>query len=108
MDVYLDEYTSDDAIRKYTSETAGFGISYLLEHDYAEVYLTAIDRYLNPQDSNSLRLLEFGCGGGMNIITLLSLLERTGRHVEMVIGTDFSPSLIGAAARESERFLSDQ
>ena len=34
---FLDEYVSDDAVRKYTTETAGYGISYLLEHEYARI-----------------------------------------------------------------------
>jgi SAM-dependent methyltransferase len=105
MDVYLEEYSSDDAIRKYTTETAGHGISYLLEHDYAEVYLTAINQYLNNPKNSDLRLLEFGCGGGMNIITLLSLLERKGKRVELAIGTDFSQRLIDVANAESAVLL---
>lgn len=33
-DVFFREYTSQDAIAKYTRATAGFGISYLLDHYY--------------------------------------------------------------------------
>jgi SAM-dependent methyltransferase len=105
MDVYLQEYTSDDAIARYTSRTAGHGISYLLEHDYARVYLSAIDQYLQFPASTPLRILEFGCGGGMNIITLVSLLERRGRKVELAVGSDFSGKLIEAANRESKMLL---
>src|SRR6187399_1938725 len=108
MDVYLQEYTADDAITRYTSRTAGHGISYLLEHDYAEVYLSAIDRFLELPRTTPLRLLEFGCGGGMNIITLLSLLERNGRKVELAVGTDFSDRLISAANNESKMLLSPE
>ena len=105
MDVYLQEYTADDAIARYTSKTAGHGISYLLEHDYAEVYLSAIERFLEVPRQTPLRLLEFGCGGGMNIITLLSLLEHNGRKVELAVGTDFSDKLISAANHESKMLL---
>ncbi len=105
MDTYLQEYSSDDAISKYTSQTAGHGISYLLEHDYAEVYLTTIDNLLQIPRQLPLKLLEFGCGGGMNIITLLSLLERKGRSVEVAYGTDFSEKLIQAANAESRSLL---
>ena len=38
---FVDEYTSEDAVRKYTTGTAGFGITYLLSNDYAEIYLNA-------------------------------------------------------------------
>ncbi len=105
MNVYLKEYSSDDAIRKYTSQTAGYGIGYLLENDYADVYLTAIDQFLKSPANTPLKLLEFGCGGGMNIITLLSLLERKGRRVELAYGTDFSEALISAANVESKTLL---
>src|SRR4051794_40501461 len=105
MDVYLQEYSADDAIARYTSRTAGHGISYLLEHDYAKVYLSAINQFLETPTDRPLRLLEFGCGGGMNIITLLSLLERRGKNVEIAIGTDFSEKLISAANSESKTLL---
>jgi SAM-dependent methyltransferase len=105
MDVYLQEYSSDDAIRRYTSKTAGHGISYLLENDYADIYLTALNQFLGRPANSPLRLLEFGCGGGMNILTLFSLLERKGVSVEEVIGTDFSEKLVTAANAESDVFL---
>jgi SAM-dependent methyltransferase len=105
MDTYLQEYSSNEAIRKYTSRTAGYGISYLLQNDYAEVYLSAIDQFLKVSAGTSLKLLEFGCGGGMNIITLLSLLERNGRSIDKAYGTDFSETLISAANVESKTVL---
>src|SRR5437016_3008729 len=108
MNVYLQEYSSGDAIRKYTSRTAGYGISYLLENDYAEVYLTAIHQFLQVPTRTPLKLLEFGCGGGMNIITLLSLLERKGKSVEIAYGTDFSETLIRAANVESKSLLTPE
>ncbi len=103
---FLDEYVSDDAVRKYTTETAGYGISYLLEHEYARIYLEAIDRYLRTSPQRPLRLLEFGCGGGMNITRLVSLLEGKGIPVERAYGTDFSPRLVEAAEMESKNLLS--
>jgi SAM-dependent methyltransferase len=106
MDVYLQEYSADEAVARYTSRTAGTGITYLLENDYAEVYLSAIRDFLQIPSQRPLRLLEFGCGGGMNIITLLTLLQRRGRRVELAIGTDFSEKLILAAQDESRNLLS--
>ncbi|MDQ6758462.1 MAG: class I SAM-dependent methyltransferase [Acidobacteriota bacterium] len=108
MDVYLKEYSADDAITRYTSRTAGHGISYLLENDYAQVYVTAIDQFLKVARDKPLRLLEFGCGGGMNIIALVSLLERRGRKVEQAVGTDFSAKLISAANSESKMLLTPE
>ena len=104
MDVYLEEYSSEQAIRRYTHETAGHGISYLLEHEYAEIYLDAIRNYLKTS-TKALHVLEFGCGGGMNIITLLPLLERNGINVESAVGTDFSETLVEAAKDEAKKLL---
>src|ERR1700756_5417633 len=97
---FLDEYVSDDAVRKYTTETAGYGISYLLRKDYARIYLNVVDSYLRISPARPLRLLEFGCGGGMNITRLVSLLDSRGISVERAYGTDFSSRLVRAAEQE--------
>lgn len=105
---FLEEYGSEDAVRKYSTETAGFGINYLLRHDYARVYLDAVDRYLRTSPPRPLRLLEFGCGAGMNIITLVSLLEQTGIPVECAYGADFSARLIESAGQEAKATLAPE
>jgi SAM-dependent methyltransferase len=107
-DSFFREYTSQDAILKYTRATAGFGISYLLDHDYRAVYLDAINRLPRQIKQGGIRMLEFGCGGGMNLLHLLSVLGRHGFKVESAIGTDFSPVLIEAANRETQRYLTPQ
>jgi len=101
------EYSSEAAIKKYSKGTAGYGISYLLEHDYGEVYLSAIEKYL-PKDRvrAGLRIWEFGCGAGMNLLHLVRLLESRGIRVERAIGTDFSEVLINAANKEARTYLS--
>ncbi len=101
---FVDEYTSEDAVRKYTTETAGYGITYLLSHDYARIYLDVVEA-LRTKPVRPLRLLEFGCGGGMNITRLLSLLDEAGVPIDRAYGTDFSPRLVQAAQHESEVFL---
>jgi SAM-dependent methyltransferase len=105
-DKFFEEYVSEDAVRKYTTGTAGFGINYLLRHDYAKVYLSAVDSYLKTSPARPLRLLEFGCGGGMNVISLVSLLEEKGIPVEFAYGTDFSPKLVQSAVQEAKASLS--
>jgi len=108
-DVFLEEYSTADAVRKYIRRTAGSGIEYLLDHDYADIYLDVITNYiLDTAKCTGLRLLEFGCGGGMNIIHLLSLLERKGIPVAHAYGTDFSKMLIEAANREADEHLSSE
>jgi SAM-dependent methyltransferase len=107
-DAFFREYTSQDAILKYTKATAGFGISYLLDHDYKRVYLEAINRLPQQLRQNGIRMLEFGCGGGMNLLHLIKVLSRKGIHVKGAIGTDFSPVLIQAATQEAQSHLTPQ
>src|SRR6266850_8449102 len=102
---FFKEYTSREAISKYTRATAGFGISYLLDHDYKEVYLRALDLLSHQLKKQGLRILEFGCGGGMNLLHLMSVLKQQGIRVEKAVGTDFSPVLIEAARREAKHCL---
>ena len=102
---FLEEYVSEDAVRKYTTETAGYGINYLLHHEYAKIYMKVLDQFLRTSPQRPLRVLEFGCGGGMNIITLVSLLERQGVPVECAYGTDFSPRLVESAGQEAKAGL---
>ena len=100
------EYSGAAAIRKYSKGTAGYGISYLLEHNYGKIYLETIEKYL-PKDraQAGLRIWEFGCGAGMNLLHLVMLLESRGIRVERAIGTDFSEVLINTANEEARRYL---
>jgi SAM-dependent methyltransferase len=102
---FIEEYGSEDAVCKYTTKTAGYGISYLLRHDYADIYLQAVNSYLQTSPRRPLRLLEFGCGGGMNINTLVAILEERGVPVECAYGTDFSPRLVESARQEAKTNL---
>jgi SAM-dependent methyltransferase len=102
---FLDEYGSENAVRKYTTGTAGFGIGYLLRNDYARVYFNVVDTYLRNPAARPLRVLEFGCGGGMNIICLVSRLQERQVPVECAVGTDFSARLVQAAEQEARSNL---
>jgi SAM-dependent methyltransferase len=104
-DAFFQEYTSGDAIVKYTRRTAGFGINYLLDHDYKAVYLDALHRLPPHVLAKGIRVLEFGCGGGMNLIRLLMILSGAGVRTEKAIGADFSPVLIDAARHEAKELL---
>ena len=53
-------------------------------------------------------MLEFGCGAGMNLLHLVSVLRREGIQVERAVGTDFSPVLIEAAQREGKDYLREE
>jgi SAM-dependent methyltransferase len=105
---FFREYTSQDAISKYTKATAGSGISYLLDHDYKDVYLKALHSLPSETLHGGIRILEFGCGGGMNLIHLLSVLRKEGVRFETAVGTDFSPVLIEAAKSEAKNYLTPE
>ena len=102
---YLQQYTSKDEILKYIRATAGFGINHLLNHDYKAVYLEALSLFPQQTREGGIRILEFGCGGGMNLLHLISMLISNGIHVAHAIGTDFSPAMIEAARREAKDYL---
>jgi SAM-dependent methyltransferase len=104
-DPFFQEYTSPDATFKYTRVTAGFGISYLLDRDYKTVYLQAIHCLPEYVRQHGIRMLEFGCGGGMHLLHLVSVLGRDSFNIESAIGTDFSPVLIRAANKEAQDYL---
>jgi SAM-dependent methyltransferase len=105
LEAFFHQYTSEDAIAKFTKATAGFGISYLLDHDYKSVYMRALDLLPQQTRERGIRMLEFGCGGGMNLTHIISVLSREGINVDSAIGTDFSPVLIEAAAQEAKNYL---
>lgn len=103
---FLEEYNSQESIRKYTRNTAGDGIGYLLDHEYGKIYLDCIEKYVSKSTlKKGIRLWEFGCGGGMNLLHLVATLERRGIPVEFACGTDFSETLIAAAKREASSYL---
>ena len=105
FDSFVDEYNSNDAILKYSKHTAGYGINYLLRKDYANRYLKVIKSNGFLLKGSGLRLLEFGCGAGMNLINLVRTLRTQGIEVEKAYGTDFSPVLIESAGREAKESL---
>lgn len=106
-DTFFREYTSTDAISKYSRATAGYGISYLLDHDYKAIYLKALDLLSADVRQRGIRVLEFGCGAGMNLLHLVAVLNREGVKVLQAVGTDFSPVLIDAAKREARAYLAE-
>src|SRR5437868_12742787 len=107
-DAFLRQYTSQDEILKYTKATAGVGISYLLDHDYKAVYLEALTFLPQQAREGGIRILEFGCGCGMNLLHLISVLNSKGIPVAGAVGTDFSPVMIETARREANNYLRDR
>jgi SAM-dependent methyltransferase len=107
-DAFLRQYTAQDEILKYSKATAGCGISYLLDHDYNAVYLEALAHLPQQIREGGIRILEFGCGGGMNLLHLISVLNSKGIQVAGAFGTDFSPVMIETARREAKNYLREQ
>ena len=105
---FLDQYTSENEISKYVRATAGSGINYLLDHDYKAVYLEALNLLPQQTRQGGIRILEFGCGGGMNLLRLISMLSSSGIHTAQAIGTDFSPAMVETARREAKDYLRGQ
>lgn len=99
------EYLDESVILKYTRASAGFGISYLLDHDYKSIYLEALSILPPEMKRDGLSVLELGCGGGMNLIHLVSVLNQKAIPIRRAVGTDFSPVLIDAANREAKSYL---
>lgn len=65
LKAFLEQYNSEETVRKYIRDTAGYGISYLLDHDYEKIYLECIRTYIpNSRLKTGIRLWEFGYGGG--------------------------------------------
>lgn len=105
-DVYLEEYTRQDIIARYISQTAGAGIAYVLTHVYAPIYFEALQALLSDRPkAHRFRVLEYGCGGAMNLLKLVQLLQAQRAELDRAYGTDFSPPMIDAARREAMQHL---
>jgi SAM-dependent methyltransferase len=105
-DVYMQEYTRDDIIAKYISDSAGDGIAYILQHVYAPTYLRAIKALIAARPKgHKFRVMEYGCGGGMNLLRIAELLRSEGAELERGFGADFSPPMIEAARKEANDHL---
>ena len=105
-DIFLEEYSTQDAVLRYTRQTAGYGISYLLKNDYGKIYQQVLEQHIPKAAKQAgIRMLEFGCGGGMNLIYLVSLVEQLGIGIQQAYGTDFSQTMIQAANLEADKYL---
>jgi SAM-dependent methyltransferase len=98
---FLEDYTADEAVKRYVNKTAGKGIQFILSHIYGPLYSEAIKSICTESGrSKSFRVLEYGCGAGMNLLYIVGLLAAKGVPIAAAIGTDFSKPLIMAAERE--------
>ena len=106
VEVFLDEYSRDDVIAKYLSKTAGEGIAHALHHVYGPVYFDVIKALIAKRPpQHRFRVLEYGCGGGMNLYKVVELLRQEGAQIDAGIGADFSPRMVEAARQEAATHL---
>lgn len=102
MNVYLEEYSANEAVQKYLSDSAGTGIAYLLQHVYGRLYAEQIDNIVKQSGNNvAFRILEYGCGGGMNLIWIVKHLLDRQLKLDFACGTDFSAKMVEAARKEA-------
>ena len=59
-----------------------------------------------PLQTGPLRVLEFGCGAGMNLIGLVSRLQRTRIPLDRAFGNRFLRLADRIGAKEGQRFSS--
>jgi SAM-dependent methyltransferase len=106
-DVFLAHYTQPGVITRYLPSSAAPGIHYVVKHVYGAIYHITIGTIAacRPQH-HEFRILEYGCGGGMNLLQLIQLFRAQGARLASAIGTDFSWSMIKAARNEAEQHLS--
>jgi len=108
-EAFLLEYSNEDSISRYVPATAGKGIHYLLNYIYGPIYSEIINSILNHANSNKIfRVLEYGCGGGMNLFHILNLMVSKGLSIDLAVGTDFSTILLDAATKEADIFLNSE
>jgi SAM-dependent methyltransferase len=106
VDVFLDEYSRDYMIARYLSRTAGAGVGYALTNVYAPVYRSLVRSLIMQRPKqHTFRILEYGCGGGMNLLKIIDLFREQRAEVETAIGTDFSARMIDAARQEAQENL---
>jgi len=102
----LEEYSTEAAVQKYVNASAGAGIAYLLQHVYGPLYEEQLDKVINQKKGKEgLRILEYGCGGGMNLIWIVKRLLDRQINIDFACGTDFSAKMVQAANREASYTL---
>lgn len=100
--VYLKEYESREAVPKYVSATAGAGVAHVLEKIYGPIYAGLLDKMsARAVQDGGFRVLEYGCGGGMNLLWIARHLLKKGQPLALACGTDFAHSMVEAAKQEA-------
>jgi SAM-dependent methyltransferase len=100
-DVYLEEYSSSNAVQRYVPKTAGSGIAYVLQNIYGPLYAKIANDLVGQKiGQTGFRVLEYGCGGGMNLLWIVRHILDRKLPIDLACGTDFAPQMIEAAKKE--------
>jgi SAM-dependent methyltransferase len=71
--------------------------------------MDVLENYIPKERRRSgVRVLEFGCGAGMNLLHLMSMMARREIALERAYGTDFSDKMIEAARYEASHQLTSE
>jgi len=93
-------------VARYLRGSAAPGIHHVVKNVYGPIYQEIIRTLaLQRSASDGFRILEYGCGGAMNLIELVERFHSEGARLEFAVGTDFSPPMIEAARSEARRHL---
>jgi SAM-dependent methyltransferase len=100
-DTYL-YHTRPEIIARYVSPT----VAYVVKSVYGQIYKRIIQTLTRRRPTGyPFRILEYGCGPGMNLLEVIELFLAQGAHPVNAIGTDFSPPMIEAARCEAKKRL---
>lgn len=97
-------YDRPETVQRYRRRTAGAGINFLLPNVYGPLFLDELHAALADTGAERLRILEFGCGAGMALHYLTEELGKQGIDVELAVGADFVPAMVGAAQQDLDEF----
>jgi SAM-dependent methyltransferase len=99
-------YTQPEVMTRYLPSSACPGVGYAVSHVYGAIYQSIIGSIVahRPQH-HEFRVLEYGCGGGMNLLQLIQIFRAQGVGLTSAIGTDLSWSMINAAHKEAGQRL---
>lgn len=109
MKKIINEYDTNTGVSKYVPATAGAGIDFLLREVYGPIYLDAIKELREEKGPDKpIRILEFGCGGGMNLIYIIKMLRSMNIPVDAAYGTDLSKKMIIASYEVARELLDSE
>jgi SAM-dependent methyltransferase len=73
---------------------------------YGPIYANLLDKMsAQAAEDGGFRVLEYGCGGGMNLLWIVRHLLQRGKPLHVACGTDFSTKMVEAGKQEAREAL---